>query len=200
MVTDQEPRYRLVDADGNVVGSLFAESDGTLKLQEGTSGNDNELSLTTQGALEVEQADVTNETLLRAGLGTDQNISAATFETVAFDTVGVDERGEFDPSSGRFVIDESGWYHVDFSVSFQVAADSDRLIAQFNDFTGANPKLAATGNAGGSNDHIISNSGLVQLDSGNEYEVRVQNVNNDDVVSGTGFETYIAVRSAFRSV
>jgi len=58
MVTDQEPRYRLVDADGNVVGSLFAESDGTLKLQEGTSGNDNELSLTTQGALEVEQADV----------------------------------------------------------------------------------------------------------------------------------------------
>jgi len=55
MVTDQEPRYRLVDADGNVVGSLFAESDGTLKLQEGTSGNDNELSLTTQGALEVEQ-------------------------------------------------------------------------------------------------------------------------------------------------
>jgi len=45
MVTDQEPRYRLVDADGNVVGSLFAESDGTLKLQEGTSGNDNELGL-----------------------------------------------------------------------------------------------------------------------------------------------------------
>jgi len=58
MVNDQEPRYRLVDADGNVVGSLFAESDGTLKLQEGTSGNDNELSLTTQGALEVEQSEV----------------------------------------------------------------------------------------------------------------------------------------------
>jgi len=58
MVTDQEPRYRLVDADGKVVGSLFAETDGTLKLQEGTSGNDNELSLTTQGALEVEQTSV----------------------------------------------------------------------------------------------------------------------------------------------
>jgi len=55
MVNDQEPRYRLVDADGNVVGSLFAESDGTLKLQEGTSGNDNQVSLTTQGVLEVEQ-------------------------------------------------------------------------------------------------------------------------------------------------
>ena len=55
MVNDQEPRYRLVDPDGNVVGSLFAESDGTLKLQEGTSGNDNELAFGTQGALEVEQ-------------------------------------------------------------------------------------------------------------------------------------------------
>jgi len=58
MVTDQEPRYRLVDADGNVVGSLFAEADGTLKLQEGTSGGDNELSLTPQGALEAEQVTV----------------------------------------------------------------------------------------------------------------------------------------------
>jgi len=61
MVDDQEPRYRLVDADGTVVGSLFAESDGTLKLQEGTSGNDNELSLTTQGALEAEQGTVTSD-------------------------------------------------------------------------------------------------------------------------------------------
>jgi len=55
MVNDQEPRYRLVDADGNVVGSLFAESDGTLKLQEGTSGNDNELAFSTQGSLAVKQ-------------------------------------------------------------------------------------------------------------------------------------------------
>jgi len=59
MVTDTEPRYRLVDANGNVVGSLFAESDGTLKLQEGTSGNDNELSFTTQGELQVEQLSLT---------------------------------------------------------------------------------------------------------------------------------------------
>lgn len=61
MVNDQEPRYRLVDGNGNVVGTLFAEADGTLKLQEGTSGNDNELSFTTQGALEVEQLLVENQ-------------------------------------------------------------------------------------------------------------------------------------------
>jgi len=81
MVTDQEPRYRLVDADGNVVGSLFAEPDGTLKLQEGTSGNDNELSLTTQGALEVEQlsgdTEVTGE-LTAVGQSRGISISALT--------------------------------------------------------------------------------------------------------------------------
>jgi hypothetical protein len=65
MVNDTEPRYRLVDPNGNVVGSLFAESDGTLKLQEGTSGNDNELSLTTQGALEVEQVSRASQTVDR---------------------------------------------------------------------------------------------------------------------------------------
>jgi len=49
MVSDTEPRYRLVDANDNVVGSLYAEADGTLKLQEGTSGSDNEVSVATDG-------------------------------------------------------------------------------------------------------------------------------------------------------
>ena len=49
MVSDTEPRYRLVDSNGNVVGSLYVEADGTLKLQEGTSGSDNEVSVATDG-------------------------------------------------------------------------------------------------------------------------------------------------------
>jgi len=65
MVNDQEPRYRLVDADGNVVGSFFAESDGTLKLQEGTSGNDNELSLGTDGDVSVEKVTSTGRITTR---------------------------------------------------------------------------------------------------------------------------------------
>lgn len=51
MVSDSEPRYRLVDSDGNVVGSFYAEADGTLKIQEGASGNDNEVSIGTDGTL-----------------------------------------------------------------------------------------------------------------------------------------------------
>jgi len=85
MVNDQEPRYRLVDADGDVVGSLFAESDGTLKLQEGTSGNDNELALTTQGALEAEQF-FSDPVAVRLTKTSNQTINAGTLTEVTWDT------------------------------------------------------------------------------------------------------------------
>jgi hypothetical protein len=84
MTSDTEPRYRLVDANGNVVGSLFAESDGTLKLQEGTSGNDNELAIDTQGTLKPERL----STNLADG---DQDISGnRSFGTTFTNTTGTD--------------------------------------------------------------------------------------------------------------
>ena len=36
MVNDQEPRYRLVDSNGNVVGSLFQNDDGNVEIQDET--------------------------------------------------------------------------------------------------------------------------------------------------------------------
>ena len=36
MVNDQEPRYRLVDSNGNVVGSLFQNGDGNVEIQDET--------------------------------------------------------------------------------------------------------------------------------------------------------------------
>jgi hypothetical protein len=37
MVSDQEPRYRLVDSNGNVVGSLFVNGDGNVAIQDETA-------------------------------------------------------------------------------------------------------------------------------------------------------------------
>lgn len=54
MVSDSEPRYRLVDSQGNVVGTLYAKSGGTLALQEGSSGSDNEIELQTDGTLQTD--------------------------------------------------------------------------------------------------------------------------------------------------
>ena len=36
MVNDQEPRYRLVNSNGNVVGSLFQNADGNVEIQDET--------------------------------------------------------------------------------------------------------------------------------------------------------------------
>ena len=36
MVNDQEPRYRLVDSNGNVVGSLFQNAAGNVEIQDET--------------------------------------------------------------------------------------------------------------------------------------------------------------------
>jgi len=63
MVNDTEPRYRLVDADGNVVGSLYTENDGTLKLQEGTSGSDNEVSVATDGTFKAPSVSAEDTTI-----------------------------------------------------------------------------------------------------------------------------------------
>jgi len=126
MVTDQEPRYRLVDADGDVVGSLFAETDGTLKLQEGTSGNDNELSLTTQGALETEQISIGNH-LTRVGGGTVQSISDSSSTVIEFDQVQTDELTGWDTSTDEFTVPTDGVYRLQATVSLS-AVPADTLI------------------------------------------------------------------------
>ena len=71
MVSDQEPRYRLVDDNGNIVGSLYGKADGSVAIQETDSGDDREVALAPDGtfsAPSVETESVTTESLAIAGL------------------------------------------------------------------------------------------------------------------------------------
>ena len=64
MTSDQEPRYRLVDANGNIVGSLYGKPDGSVAIQETASGADREVTLAPDGtfsAPSVETESVTTE-------------------------------------------------------------------------------------------------------------------------------------------
>ena len=68
MVSDQEPRYRLVDSDGNIVGSLYGKADGSIAIQETDSGSDREVTLAPDGtfsAPSVETESVTTDELGR---------------------------------------------------------------------------------------------------------------------------------------
>ena len=64
MVSDQEPRYRLVDDEGNIVGSLYGKADGSVAIQETDSGSDREVALAPDGtfsAPSVETESVSTE-------------------------------------------------------------------------------------------------------------------------------------------
>ena len=66
MVSDQEPRYRLVDDEGNIVGSLYGKPDGSVAIQETDSGSDREVALAPDGtfsAPSVETESVSTESL-----------------------------------------------------------------------------------------------------------------------------------------
>ena len=66
MTSDQEPRYRLVDDEGNIVGSLYGKADGSIAIQETDSGADREVALAPDGtfsAPSVETESVSTEQL-----------------------------------------------------------------------------------------------------------------------------------------
>ena len=75
MVSDQEPRYRLVDDEGNIVGSLYGKPDGSVAIQETESGSDREVALAPDGtfsAPSVETESVSTERVSISGVPIEQ--------------------------------------------------------------------------------------------------------------------------------
>ena len=70
MVSDQEPRYRLVDDEGNIVGSLYGKADGSIAIQETDSGSDREVALAPDGTFSAPS--VETESVNTEFLGTNQ--------------------------------------------------------------------------------------------------------------------------------
>ena len=103
MVSDQEPRYRLVDSDGNIVGSLYGKADGSIAIQETDSGSDREVTLAPDGTFSAPSVETES-------LSTDElNNKPATITT--------DDSGEFrlvgfQEIAGGSISTTSGTYEV----------------------------------------------------------------------------------------
>ena len=70
MVSDQEPRYRLVDSNGVIRGTLYGKPDGSVAIQETASGADREVALAPDGtfsAPSVETESVSTDQLSIGG-------------------------------------------------------------------------------------------------------------------------------------
>ena len=104
MTSDQEPRYRLVDANGNIVGSLYGKPDGSVAIQETASGADREVTLAPDGTFSAPS--VETESVTTVILETSNFVDADNFETLqaAIDAAATTDHknvhvpvGEYDP-------------------------------------------------------------------------------------------------------
>ena len=87
MVSDQEPRYRLVDDEGNIVGSLYGKADGSIAIQETDSGADREVTLAPDGTFSAPSGDFDSVTTERATIANQdfEEIYNETFEDETID-------------------------------------------------------------------------------------------------------------------
>lgn len=143
-------------------------------------------------------AEVTNETLVRATMGSDQSISASTFTKVALDAVAKDERGEFDTTNNLFIPDETGWYLVTINLRYGVGADGDELITRLRDTTSPSTVLQVIHQAGSAADNATAVSALCELTAGNNYELQGRNSDSSDTIKSTNPDTNLTIRRAFR--
>ena len=145
MTSDQEPRYRLVDANGNIVGSLYGKPDGSVAIQETASGADREVTLAPDGtfsAPSVETESVTTEQLsvdnigARLSVSSEQTIPTGSGTTVELDSSGDDDMDGLNISNNSYTIQESGGYLVNSQIRYQTGAwstgDEVRIVIRID--------------------------------------------------------------------
>jgi len=82
--SDQEPRYQLVDSNGNVVGSLFGDGSGNVVIADET---DTQTTFDANGittpALEADSGTVDNKQIAGIGASSDGDLSFGDWEQVS---------------------------------------------------------------------------------------------------------------------
>ena len=116
MVNDQEPRYRLVDSNGNVVGSLFQNADGNVEIQDETGtgsvfGPDGIVTPAIDAeSVSAETASVAQSGTVISSNSTQSDVPRGTFAEIEFDTVEEDNLDAADLANNRITIQENGDY------------------------------------------------------------------------------------------
>ena len=193
MVSDQEPRYRLVDSDGNIVGSLYGKPDGSIAIQETASGADREVALAPDGTFSAPSGDfdsVNTETLqitdssdVKAYPDTQDNLQLTEdeFKTVPLDVIVDDNLNEI--SGNEWSPNESGNYLISLTAQFNsgVGSPGDRiqvgLFDQNDDIVILKPSQRV-----GTEINTLTITQNIRLSDSNDYKMRVRNRDSDDEV------------------
>ena len=128
MVNVQEPRYRLVDSNGNVVGSLFQNADGNVEIQDetGTGSVFGPNGIVTPA---IDASSVETEELTISNFGGEVHLSDAqeipnnTRTQIEFDSVENDEFSEFDSEENEIVCARNATYYVTCLITYNANND-----------------------------------------------------------------------------
>ena len=203
MVNDQEPRYRLVDSNSNIVGSLFQNADGNVEIQDETGtgsvfGPDGIVTPAIDaGSVSTEDARVENSSCL-IGLGSNQTIQNNTFTIVEFSDTSGDRHNQigFDTTNNKYVASDEQTVSIFANLCWDNEVNG-QIRLQFLKNGNAIPggRLVENGTDGPA-ESILSYRN-VKLQENDELEVQTRQRHGDvrDLRSGDNdAETYVAIR------
>lgn len=195
---------QLSDGDARIVMGDQGDSpaqDGEMTHNAGdvevhSGGAVRNLTSPTFDSVDTNETNVTNETLVIVELTTDQSFSSGSFQTVEFDSVVVDERGEWDPTNHQFSPDKEGHYHIAYGVFFGSGSDGDDRRSRFTEING--DALVRADSRNSAVFDTVNNGKIADLNSSEDYEVEGVNFDSSDVFVGAPEGTFLTIRSAFR--
>lgn len=177
---------------------LDLRGSGLANAQLATDLDVNNNSVSNVGALETEQANVTNESLFRVIKDNDQDITSNSWTKLEFDNVRLDERDEWDQSTFEWSPAEDGWYWTSAQAGFISGGTDDEVGIRFRDNEDITRGRNIISGVDASNAVTPQISTLVKLNSSRSYRVEVFNSDNDDTIWSPRSVTYLCIRSAFR--
>jgi len=127
-------------------------------------------------------------------LGSDQSISNT--DTVAYDSIEQDDRGEFDTTTNEFVCAYDGDYHVHATAEPGTVPEGDRVMLEiFTDTGGREAQTRRFGPPGGAQISVAVSKTLKGLSSGDKIHIVFKNRTNASslTLDGISDSTYLSI-------
>jgi len=142
-------------------------------------------------SLSTDTLSVTNNTAVNTALSSKISLSAGSFETVIFDSVRTDRRGEYNSSTGEVTVDKSGFYLIQSTITFTVK-DQDLITGRIR-INGSIETFENTGASGGGNQHALEVQTTAELSDGDAVLVDARNNDSSTNIVGSVRRTFLTV-------